>query len=871
VRTGDIPVYLIFAGNTTTGFGSDGSVDMNTLVTAVNNILNSSFLSGLSEYGAATHAHVAGTFVSNYNLPLNFNDNGNNGDINNLVSASISDGGGTLPEPDDTDADGIYMVFTPKGYSLGGNVLGHHSNGHTGSFLDPDTADDGVVTSTIQAVPNPAPTANQPANQVNFVNLSPLDTMTETFSHELAEIISDPDSNGVVVTAPNSFSQNYPNQVESPGEIGDNEGEFYVGFENGTMVQSYWSAQGGDYIIPGATAQKVALNGGALSIKGDRLVQVDDSLTIDTTGSGGVQITLDGETEQFAPGQVTQINVTLGGGTNTVTLASLPPGVSISIDGSGGTTSLTAPNGPNTWQISGAGSGTLDGVVSFSSIQNLTGGTGTDQFQFQAAGSIPGNIDGGGGGDTLDYSALAGPITVNIPAGTAPGIGGTFSNISNFVGSASMADTIIGPDAIWTLSGSNAGSVNGFTFSSFENLTGSSGPDQFIFLPGGSISGNLDGGGGSNTLDYSNLAGPITVNLQAALAPGIGGTFSSISNFVGSAGSDTLVGPDVPSTWNLNGANAGSVGGSTFSAFENLTGGSAADQFVFYPGGSIAGNLDGGGGSNTLDYSHLAGPITINLQGNTATGIGGTFSNIITFIGSAGSNTLQGPNAPTQYAITGVNTITVNGLTFGGFQNLVGGSGNDQFSIQTGGRLDGMLDGGGGVNTLLYSAYSGAVFVDLPLNMATAVGQGVFDIQNVTGGQGNSMLVGDANPNVLMGGTGRNIIIGGAGADTIAGGGGDNILIGGSTVYDQNLLALQAIMAEWTRTDLSFEQRLAQLISEGENDGRLNGIYVLNKKSVQSDGATDSLTGGGGHNWFFATNKEDLIFNRMPQDHLTVL
>src|SRR6516162_7421684 len=72
VLTGDIPVYLIFAGGASTGFGYDGSVDENALVTAVNNILNSPYYSGLSEYGAATHAHVAGTFVSHYNLPKQF-------------------------------------------------------------------------------------------------------------------------------------------------------------------------------------------------------------------------------------------------------------------------------------------------------------------------------------------------------------------------------------------------------------------------------------------------------------------------------------------------------------------------------------------------------------------------------------------------------------------------------------------------------------------------------------------------------------------------------------------------------------------------------------------------------------------------------
>jgi hypothetical protein len=99
--------------------------------------------------------------------------------------------------------------------------------------------------------------------------------------------------------------------------------------------------------------------------------------------------------------------------------------------------------------------------------------------------------------------------------------------------------------------------------------------------------------------------------------------------------------------------------------------------------------------------------------------------------------------------------------------------------------------------------------------------------------------------------------------------GGDNILIAGTTAYDTNLTALDAIMAEWTRTDLSFEQRLAHLISNGQNDGRLNGPYVLNKKTVMDDGSQDSITGGGGLDWVFLNRKNDLLVNRKPQDHVT--
>ena len=49
--------------------------------------------------------------------------------------------------------------------------------------------------------------------------------------------------------------------------------------------------------------------------------------------------------------------------------------------------------------------------------------------------------------------------------------------------------------------------------------------------------------------------------------------------------------------------------------------------------------------------------------------------------------------------------------------------------------------------------------MDLSLGLASLVRQGaaggVLNIANVSGSQGNDLLVGDANANVLLGGTGR--------------------------------------------------------------------------------------------------------------------
>jgi hypothetical protein len=369
--------------------------------------------------------------------------------------------------------------------------------------------------------------------------------------------------------------------------------------------------------------------------------------------------------------------------------------------GSAGSDTVIGPNDATTWDISGANAESVNGST-FTSFENLTGGSGPDDFMFQRGGSVSGDIDGGGGNNTLDYSELTGPVTVNLQSDTAADIGSTFANIDDFVGSASSKDMLLGPGAgaIWDINGANAGSVSGSTFASFENLTGGSGADQFVFFSDGSVSGNIDGGGGANTLDYSNLAGPVAVNLQTDTGPRIGGRFTNISNFVGSASSaDMLIGPDAGATWDITGLNSGAVNGSTFSSFENLIGGSGADQLVFFPGGSMSGNIDGGGGSNTLDYSHLPGPVTFNFHTDTVTGVGGTYSYITSFVASAGSDILIGPEGPTTWDISpseatdGRDDLRYNGSPTQLTVN--GGSNSDVFNVTPSATTTFVINGNG--------------------------------------------------------------------------------------------------------------------------------------------------------------------------------
>ena len=77
-----------------------------------------------------------------------------------------------------------------------------------------------------------------------------------------------------------------------------------------------------------------------------------------------------------------------------------------SVNGLGGTDSLTADNVSNTWTITGTNSGTLTGTGGWSDVENLVGGTSSDSFIGSSGGSVAGSISDAGGGTTTLSGAL---------------------------------------------------------------------------------------------------------------------------------------------------------------------------------------------------------------------------------------------------------------------------------------------------------------------------------------------------------------------------------------------------------------------------------------------------------------------------------
>jgi len=177
----------------------------------------------------------------------------------------------------------------------------------------------------------------------------------------------------------------------------------------------------------------------------------------------------------------------------------------------------------------------------------------------------------------------------------------------------------------------------------------------------------------------------------------------------------------------------------------------------------------------------------------------------------------------------GGNTFDVDGVAEGapvtintgtGFGNLVRMRGHDQIQDAL------TLNGQGPSDRVGYVAYTTDVYINLLTGVATDLA-GFTGFHDVTGGQGNNIIVADdsedtINGNLPNGSAGQDLIVTGGstggGTGTVYGSGNGDILIGGSVSYatdpePQAMTELQAILAEWTRTDLSYADRVAHLIN----------------------------------------------------------
>src|SRR5262249_13217164 len=148
--------------------------------------------------------------------------------------------------------------------------------------------------------------------------------------------------------------------------------------------------------------------------------------------------------------------------------------------------------------------------------------------------------------------------------------------------------------------GPNVGQVStmssgNFHYSSFESLVGGAFGDTFAFGPGGQQTGSVNGQGGVNTLDYSQLpqSKAVRVNLSLRAAERTGGV-GNIANVTGGAGDDMLIGNGQANQLKGGDGNDILVGGD---GNDLLDGGAGRDLMI---GGNGSDTLLGGDGEDLL-------------------------------------------------------------------------------------------------------------------------------------------------------------------------------------------------------------------------------------------------------------------------------
>lgn len=447
----------------------------------------------------------------------------------------------------------------------------------------------------------------------------------------------------------------------------------------------------------------------------------------------------------------------------------------------GGTDSITFSGSTSAvvLDLGASGSQVVNGNLNLSltpeQIENLTGGNGNDTL---SGNSLNNTISGGNGNDTLDGGD--GDDTLNGNAGNDTFIGGPGND--SFVGSTGTDTVQQTADGAQTLSNAQLTGLGTDTLSSIERA-------------------NLTGGSGDDTINASAFTGTTTLNGLGGSDTLTGG--SGVDTINAGDGDDTLTGNNGNDI--LNGENDNDIldGGA---GNDTLNGGAGTDTVVqtvnasqTLTNTSLTGNgtdvlssieiaiLTGGAGNNTLNASAFTGiAMLFGLDGND-TLTGGTGDDILD--GGNGNDTLSG-NAGNDTLTGGAGTDT-----------LTGGTGNDTYLFSTNTALgtDTVTEAAaGGIDTLDFSGSSNDVNVNLntagaqvvngnlTLNMtAASVGQ----IENLTGGDGNDTLNGNALDNTLSGSGGDDTLTGNAGSDTLNGGDGADTINangGADSVYGGN-------------------------------------------------------------------------------------
>lgn len=509
--------------------------------------------------------------------------------------------------------------------------------------------------------------------------------------------------------------------------------DFYFSYRDAVTVDDYTATKNGEsvLILPSNGVGYIIDAG-----NGDDLVE----------GGAGRDSILGGDGNDTLYGGTGHDTIQGGLGNNTIygdTNSGTTDGVNtLSYEGMTAGQNATASIGVNN---SGTGTvvqgGSTTATDTFNDIQHIYGGAGDDNFSGNARANL---LRGGDGNDTL---------TGNGGADTLEGGNGV--DTASFAGLAAVDVTL---DA--SGNGTATSTSGNVTLRSIENLVGTDNNDTFrvsvapsLDTVSGAIQGTINGGAGVDTVIYnSSITSNIVANLQTGEANGLVNVLTSIENITTGSGNDTIFASDV------------------------------------------ANRIDGGAGSNTVDYLHAgASGVAINIADPTVeTQIsGGSGADVLIRIqninGSAtGNDTITVGNFNSNInARDGINTITAGNSSSTAVYNITAGSGNDTIVASGSGNHTIAAGNGnnyvgvGGGNSTITSGIGNDVIEAGSGNNTINAGDG---FNRVSVGNGNNNITTGANNDSIYAGSGINTVSSGAGNDYIMVGNAASTVDGGSGV-----------------------------------------------------------------------------------------
>ncbi len=365
-------VQLIFAGsywNT-----AIGSQDRATIISQTQNLVGGTYLSALSQYGGDGKATLGTNYTDATGIAGGFSTTG----LQTYLQGQITSNPVTpFPVKAVTAANtNIYVVITPPGESSGISAAGYNIplNYTMPAFL-------GGRNQIINAV-----WCGTSATATGAVNMSEWGSV---MSHELAEVISDPNQTGIGIIPPTGLPANLV--ASGRNQIGDNEpaAPRYSYNLNGVVVSPYWSARVGAYVVPDGNRQNFYVDpvwtgtGTAarftgqydLTVQGDQLgANYNDSITAGGVSNASTQTIMNGETVTFKSGQIRNLNVDTGGGWNTTNVNFAEAGETVNVRSSGG---LAAGNYALSHDTVNLGGGYMSDIAGTVNVSNSSGTSST--------------------------------------------------------------------------------------------------------------------------------------------------------------------------------------------------------------------------------------------------------------------------------------------------------------------------------------------------------------------------------------------------------------------------------------------------------------------------------------------------------------